>query len=165
MVLLKFAPDVAFSARHMVTPDASAKFVIPIVYIMSRFMIVTWWLPTLVMNLLNCFYVKNDLMNNRACQHRKVRMSFLPSHVQFKVNSPAKTWKGCVVRFYCLIRKNRLYDGLLSVRNLNFRALRACYDYEMCCHFFYLAHTRRICYAVLWLSSYCCLLNQDGYLC
>ena len=52
-----------------------------------------------------------------------------------------------------------------SVRNLNFRALRACYDYEMCCHFFYLAHTRRICYAVLWFSSYCCLLNQDGYLC
>ena len=42
MVLLKFAPDVAFSARHMVTPDASAEFVIPIVYIMSRFMIVTW---------------------------------------------------------------------------------------------------------------------------
>ena len=35
MVLLKFAPDVAFSARHMVTPDASAKFVIPIVYNIS----------------------------------------------------------------------------------------------------------------------------------
>ena len=42
MVLLKFAPDVAFSARHMVTPDVNAEFVIPIVYIMSRFMIVTW---------------------------------------------------------------------------------------------------------------------------
>ena len=42
MVLLKFAPDVAFSARHMVTLDASAEFVIPIVYVMFRFTLVTW---------------------------------------------------------------------------------------------------------------------------
>ena len=111
-------------------------------------------------------------MNNRACQHRKVQMSFLPSNVQFKGNCPAKTWKGCDVRFYCFIRKNQTFDGLLStfdgllsVRNLNFRALRACYDYKMCCHIFYLAHTRIICYAVLWFSFHCCLLYQDGYLC
>ena len=102
-------------------------------------------------------------MNNRACQHRKVQMSFLPSHVQFKVNRPAKTWKGCDVRFYCLVRKNRLYDGLLSVRNLNFRALRACYGYQS--QSIYLAHTRISCYAVLWFSFHCCLLYQDGYLC
>ena len=102
-------------------------------------------------------------MNNRACQHRKVRMSFLPSNVQFKVNRPAKTWKGCDVRFYCLVRKNRLYDGLLSVRNLNFRALRACYGYQS--QSIYLAHTRISCYAVLWFSFHCCLLYQDGYLC
>ena len=53
-------------------------------------------------------------MNNRACQHRKVQMSFLPSNVQFKVNRPAKTWKGCDVRFYCFIRKNQTYDGLFG---------------------------------------------------
>ena len=68
----------------------------------------------------------------------------------------------CDVRFYCLYVKTRLTTDF-SVRNLNSPAFRACYGYEK--RFHYLAHTRRTCYAVLWFSSYCCLLNQDGYLC